>query len=86
MAYLESNDLLVENRAKQRIILVKISRDWNMVALEIESLYLQNSYNLGGDGRWYVTKKVFGINTNTNFSSGRGRRWLRKRAVVQTEV
>lgn len=51
MAYLESNDLLVENRAKQRIILVKISRDWNMVALEIESLYPQNSYNLGRDGR-----------------------------------
>ena len=51
MAYLESNDLLVENRAKRRIILVKISRDWNMVALEIESLYPQNSYNLGRDGR-----------------------------------
>jgi len=51
MSHLESNNLLVENRAKQRRILVKISRGWNTVALEIESLYPQNSYNLDRDGR-----------------------------------
>lgn len=56
---------------QNRRILVKISRDWNMVALEIESVCLQSSYNLGGVAGWYVTKKVSGVNTNTNFSRGR---------------
>lgn len=56
MSYLGSNDLLVENRVKQRKILVKMVSNWNRVALEIEILYPQNSYNLSRDGS-DVTKK-----------------------------